>query len=127
MTKNWALWALALILTLVSAAYQRMTGPTYPLTGHVVLGGQTVNYRFDRTHETVADQAVRVQAPDRATSGELHWRRYPSSERSASIRSLATATCSKGRCPASLRAASSNTRSGSRARPSSSWRLPRRR
>jgi hypothetical protein len=80
MPKNWALWALALILTLVSAAYQRMTGPTYPLTGHVVLGGQSLSYRFERTHETVADQAVRVNVPDTAVSGELHWRRYPSSD-----------------------------------------------
>jgi hypothetical protein len=78
MTKNWALWALAIILTLVSVAYQRMTGPSHPVRGHVVLGGESVSYRLERTHETVADQAVRVEVPDTAVTGELHWRRYPS-------------------------------------------------
>jgi hypothetical protein len=74
------LWALALALTLASAVYQRMTGPTYPARGHVVIGGDEVYYRLGRSQETVADQPVRIQVPDAAVTGELHWKRYPSSD-----------------------------------------------
>jgi hypothetical protein len=74
------LWAIALVLTLISAIYQRMTGPTYPVRGHVVIGGNDVGYKLARSHETVADQVVPVDVPDSAVTGELHWRRFPSSE-----------------------------------------------
>jgi hypothetical protein len=74
------LWALAIVLTLVSVVYQRMTGPTYPVRGHLVIGGDDISYRFDRTHETVADQVVRIEVPDAAVTGEMHWRRFPSAQ-----------------------------------------------
>jgi hypothetical protein len=74
------LWVLALAVTLASAVYQRMTGPTYPARGHVVLGGNDVRYRLARSQETTADQLVRVEVPDTAVSGEMVWRRFPSSE-----------------------------------------------
>jgi hypothetical protein len=80
MRQSRLLWAIALVLTLVSAIYQRMTGPTYPVRGHVVIGGTDVGYKLTRSHESVADQVVRVEVPDTAVRGELHWRRYPSSE-----------------------------------------------
>lgn len=75
------LWAIALVLTLISAIYQRVTGPTYPVRGRVVIGGNDVGYKLTRSHETVADQVVRIEVPDSAVTGELHWRRFPSSER----------------------------------------------
>jgi hypothetical protein len=74
------LWAAAVVVTLVSAVYQRVTGPTYPVRGHVVIGGSEVEYRFARTHETVADQLVRLHVPDPAVTGDVRWRRVPSSE-----------------------------------------------
>ena len=80
MRSNRLLWALAVVLTLLSAVYQRMTGPTYPVRGHVVIGGHEVDYRLARSHETTADQVVRIDVPDAAVSGEMHWRRFPSSE-----------------------------------------------
>jgi hypothetical protein len=80
MHRSRLLWAIAVALTLASAVYQRLTGPTYPVRGHVVLGGSEVNYRLARSQETVADQLVRVEVADLAVGGELHWRRYPSSD-----------------------------------------------
>lgn len=79
MNKNRWLWTLAIVMTLVTAAYQRMTGPTYPLRGNVVLGGQDLRYRFERSHDTTGDQVVEVQAPDAQVTGTIKWRRYPSS------------------------------------------------
>lgn len=85
MRKPWVLWTIALIVTLVSAVYQRMTGPTYPVRGHVVLGGQDIAYRFDRNHETNTDQVVQIRVPDTAVDGVMSWRRYPSSEAYQSV------------------------------------------
>jgi hypothetical protein len=75
-----ALWILALLLTLASAYWQRTTGPTYPVRGHVMVGDTEVRYRLTRTHGGEGDQPVRVEVPDRAVTGTLMWRRYPTSD-----------------------------------------------
>jgi hypothetical protein len=84
MNKNRWLWTVAILLTIASAVYQRMTGPTYPVRGRVVLGGQDIRYRFERSHETTGDQAVQVVAPDTQVTGTMKWRRFPSSDPYAS-------------------------------------------
>ena len=50
------LWIIAIVVTIGSAVYQRMTGPTYPARGHVVLGGDAIDFRLERSHETTGDQ-----------------------------------------------------------------------
>ena len=77
---NRILWVIAIVVTLVSAVYQRMTGPTYPARGHVVLAGNEIDYRLARSHETTGDQLVRIDVPDTAVAGDMQWRRFPSSE-----------------------------------------------
>ena len=54
------LWIIALVLTLASARWQRVSGPTYALSGEAVLGGTTVEYVLDRTHAGPGDEAVRI-------------------------------------------------------------------
>ncbi|MCC7451332.1 MAG: hypothetical protein IT324_28240, partial [Anaerolineae bacterium] len=39
------LWTLAAVITLASVAYQRLTGPTYPVRGEATIDGATVKYR----------------------------------------------------------------------------------
>lgn len=80
MRQSRVFWAMAFVLTVASAVYQRVTGPTYPIRGHVVIGGNGVDYRLARSQETSGDQVVRLVVPDTAVTGELHWRRFPSSE-----------------------------------------------
>ena len=80
MTRSKLLWTLAVLLTIGSLAWQRMTGPTYPVRGSVSLGGQTVRLRLDRTYAGPGDQQVVVVAPDTAVFGSVLWRRYPSDE-----------------------------------------------
>ncbi len=75
-----ALWTLAVVVTLASAVWQRVSGPTYPVRGAAAVGGTAVSYRLLRSHGGPGDQPVRVTAPDPAVSGTLAWRRYPSSE-----------------------------------------------
>jgi len=73
-------WALAVVITLGTLVWQRMTGPTYPARGTVKLGGQAINMKLQRSNSTASDQPVRVQVADPTVTGEVVWRRYPSSE-----------------------------------------------
>lgn len=56
-------WILAVVITLGSAVYQRMTGPTYPLRGKAVVAGTEVKFKLPRSAETVRDAEVRIPAP----------------------------------------------------------------
>ena len=72
-------WFLAVVITLGSAVYQRMTGPTYPLRGKAVVDGTEIRYRLPRSAETVEDAEVAVPAPA-AVEGWLDWKRYPTED-----------------------------------------------
>ncbi len=74
------LWVLAVIITLSSAVYQRMTGPTYPARGNVTLGGQSLTLRLTRTYAGAGDQPVIILASDTGIAGEVAWRRYPTKD-----------------------------------------------
>jgi hypothetical protein len=75
-----ALWAAAFVLTLSSAVWQRLSGPTHPARGRVTLGETDVKLRLLRSHGGAGDQPVRVLAPDTTITGDVAWRRYPTSE-----------------------------------------------
>jgi hypothetical protein len=74
------LWTLAVLVTMATLVYQRMTGPTYPLRGRVALGGQTIKLKLIRTYDGAGDQPVVVVARDTAVTGSVQWRRYPSND-----------------------------------------------
>jgi hypothetical protein len=71
---------LAFVITLASAVWQRLSGPTYPVRGHVVLGGKEISLMLDRSHAGPGDQPVRVKAPDPAVVGMLAYRRFPTGD-----------------------------------------------
>lgn len=73
--KSWMLWTLAVVVTLGSAVYQRLTGPTHPLRASQTLEGEAVKARLVRSHPGAGDAEV-VAPASREVSGELVWRRY---------------------------------------------------
>ena len=73
-------WALAVVITLGTLVWQRMTGPTYPARGVVKLGDQAISMKLGRSNSTASDQPVSVRVADSGVTGEVVWRRYPSSE-----------------------------------------------
>lgn len=79
------LWLLALLVTLASAAYQRITGPTRPVRGTVALGGTDVKLRLLRSWAGEGDLAVVVKAPDPKVAGNVAWRRYPTNDPFAAL------------------------------------------
>lgn len=73
------LWLLALLAMLSAAAWQRRTGPTYPLRGAAAVDGESVRYRFLRTAVSGEPLLVTVPAPA-GVEGVVRYRRYPTSE-----------------------------------------------
>lgn len=74
------LWIIAVVLTLASARWQRVSGPTYPLSGEALLGGTTVEYVLHRTHAGPGDEAVRVAGLPEGVAGTLEWKPVGSKE-----------------------------------------------
>lgn len=61
MKRSILLWVIAFVLTILTAAYQRMTGPTYPLSGEANLNGKTIKYSLDRSHGGEKDHQVKLK------------------------------------------------------------------
>jgi hypothetical protein len=74
------LWIIALLVTLLSARWQRMTGPTHSLSGEAVLGGTAVHYTLERTHKGPGDQRVEIETLPADIAGVVEWKRYGSSD-----------------------------------------------
>jgi len=73
------LWIVALLLTLVSARWQRASGPTYPLSGQTRLGGEPVAYVLQRSHVGPGDEVVRLGGLPADVVGTLEWKPVGSS------------------------------------------------
>lgn len=76
MKKNILLWILALILTVVLAIYQRLSGPTRPVRGKQIVAGAELKYKFFRSWTSYQPLPVRV-AGNGIASLRLYYRRYP--------------------------------------------------
>jgi hypothetical protein len=76
-----ALWFAAFAVTVLLAAFQRMTGPSHPFRGGVSLSnGETISYKLPRSNEGRETLRVAIDAPMAATRAILEWRRYPTEE-----------------------------------------------
>ena len=71
-------WILAIVITLVSAVYQRVTGPSYPLSGKINFDGKEISYKLERSQETVKNYQIEIETGDEAISGTLFWRKFNS-------------------------------------------------
>jgi hypothetical protein len=74
--RNKIFWIFAILITIFSAIYQRMTGPTYPIRGKIMLGDSQVKYKLARTHGGETDHPVSIQAADTLVTADLVYKRY---------------------------------------------------
>ncbi len=74
------LWVVAVVITLASAAYQRMTGPSYPVKGELTLDGVPVSYLLPTTHDSGIDAGLGLRLPT-GYRGILEWQRVNSRDR----------------------------------------------
>jgi hypothetical protein len=63
-------------MTVASAVYQRLTGPTHPLRGETTVGGVKLKYRLIRSHGGEGDAPVGVEAADKEIRGTVGWKRH---------------------------------------------------
>lgn len=78
-------WIIAFVITLGASVYQRLTGPTYPLDLSLTTGQETFSFELPRSHGGKTDCPVELTLPDRF-SGEIIYRRFPTSEKWDTIR-----------------------------------------
>ncbi len=78
---NTLLWFFALVFTIASAAYQRATGPTYPISGKAEINDTVFNYDIKRTHGGKSDHPVSIVIPNNDNiTGFIVWKRYKLNE-----------------------------------------------
>ena len=76
MKRTTLFWIIAIVITLVSLVYQRVTGPTYPASGSALLNGKSIAYKLNRSYDGPDNAAVEVKTNDQSVSGTLFWKRY---------------------------------------------------
>jgi hypothetical protein len=75
MKQSLILWTIAFLVTAASAVYQRVTGPTYPVSGTARLGNREIAFRLERSHGGETDAPVLLLVDDPVVTGVLRWRR----------------------------------------------------
>lgn len=80
MNKKIFLWTIAFILTLFLGYYQRITGPTYPLSGSMKLNSEVINYNLERSHGGEGDHLVQINIHSKSVTGVLYWKKYKVNE-----------------------------------------------
>ena len=78
--KKFLIWTLTILITLATAVYQRLTGPTYPMRGKTVIEGDEIAYKLLRTQESTADCEVGIALKNPEIVGTLEYKRYKTAE-----------------------------------------------
>jgi len=79
-SRSLLLWTLAIVITLASVVYQRMTGPTHPVRGKVTVGETVISYKLLRSHVTDENAEISFLVPDTNVTGKMTWKRYRSND-----------------------------------------------
>lgn len=76
MKKSILFWILSFLITVASAVYQRVTGPTYPLKGKINFENKIIEYNLERSHSSNENYLIELKTNDSEIKGTLFWRRY---------------------------------------------------
>jgi hypothetical protein len=75
---NGLLWVLAVVITLGLVVYQRSTGPTYPVSGEIVIGDKTIPYKLIRSFSGEDNAGIHLPITDKSITGKITFKRYKS-------------------------------------------------
>ncbi len=78
--KGFLIWFLAICITIATAYYQRLSGPTYPKKVQTSLQGMNFKYKLIRSHESSSDCEVRIPVNGNPVEGKLIYRRFPTND-----------------------------------------------
>jgi hypothetical protein len=76
--KNWLIWVFAIIFTVVIAAYQRITGPTYPMKVKKEIGQTLIKAQLIRSYDGQDDAKIFLKVPDTSIHVKIQFRRFKS-------------------------------------------------
>ncbi|MFA6469594.1 MAG: hypothetical protein WCW35_11905 [Bacteroidota bacterium] len=76
MKRSYHLWILALFITMASAVFQRMTGPSFPKHYVTLLDGKAIEVILERSHGGISDHRIVVTTNDTNITGRIEWKRY---------------------------------------------------
>lgn len=72
------IWTIAIILTLGTAVFQRLTGPTYPESFNVNIADKVIKIHLPTSHGGTSDKRIRIS--DNLDQGYIVYRRFPTTE-----------------------------------------------
>ncbi|GAB4326491.1 MAG: hypothetical protein Kow0074_21100 [Candidatus Zixiibacteriota bacterium] len=74
------LWIVSILITVSSAVYQRVTGPTYPVKVTTEIGGEVLTYELPRTHDGDGPAIIEIPTGTTNIKGYLSYRRVNSDD-----------------------------------------------
>ena len=80
MWKKIIFWVLAICITLGTAVYQRLTGPTHPKSYKISYENKNYNFSLPRSQNGTTDALISLDISDATLSGFLFFKRYKSSD-----------------------------------------------
>ncbi|MCX6246934.1 MAG: hypothetical protein NTW10_04305 [Bacteroidetes bacterium] len=97
--KNWLIWILAFIFTVIIAGYQRRTGPTYEMSVKKEIGDKEIRAKLIRTYDGNDDAKVIMTIPDTSIKGTITYRRFKSYDNWTSAAMVRKGDTLTGRLP----------------------------
>jgi len=85
MKRMWILWIFAILITILTAIYQRITGPTYPMSINIALDNKNYKFKLPRSNEGEKNAEIILNIPDTILKAKLFYRHYPANEQYESI------------------------------------------
>ena len=80
MRRSILFWVLAFLLTCGTAYYQRVTGPTYPLSEKVLISGKVIRCALERSHGGETNAVVYIPTNDSSIHGVMMWKKYKTND-----------------------------------------------
>ena len=78
--KKIGFWVLTFLITVSSAVYQHLTGPTYSLRGTAAIEDTQIKFRLPRSAETGKDHEFEIRVSDPDIGGYIIYRRYKTAD-----------------------------------------------
>lgn len=78
--KSFLIWIFAILFTFGIAYYQRITGPTYPVSGKINIHNSEVQFRLPRTSDSETGEQVRIKVADNTVIGKFQYKRFKSND-----------------------------------------------
>ncbi|MGE5457193.1 MAG: hypothetical protein ACM3RX_02445, partial [Methanococcaceae archaeon] len=78
MKRSIILWLVAFLITILTAYYQRVSGPTYPINGKITVGSEEVKYKLLRSFGGKENAVISIAIQDTSIRGFLKYKRFKS-------------------------------------------------